>query len=254
MKYRRNPFLLCLLLVRLVLILVWTMLLFIPLVLGRLAGTAIPHGIAVLWGKGLLLLFGIRSKTTGTIKLSANQPCLFVCNHLSFLDIPLLLALLDRPFRFMADDSIFRIPWFGVALGLCGYIRVPQGRPKAVAQALQRAADYIQQGMSVLLFHEGGINRSRDKSNLWRIQFGLLRILKQTTVPLQPLVLWGTDQAMENITALFQQVGCSFAPDPLPAHLVLSLERPRLGQLLTRINQAQYRVLEQVTAGKPDCF
>ena len=65
----------------------------------------IPH-----WSKGILNVTGVRLSVEGLDNIPKDGPCVFVANHRSYYDIPLLLAGLDEPYGILAKEELEKIP------------------------------------------------------------------------------------------------------------------------------------------------
>ena len=65
----------------------------------------IPH-----WSKGILNVTGVRLSVEGLDNIPKDGPCVFVANHRSYYDIPLLLAGLDEPYGILAKEELGKIP------------------------------------------------------------------------------------------------------------------------------------------------
>lgn len=61
----------------------------------------IPH-----WSKGILNVTGVRLSVEGLDNIPKDGPCVFVANHRSYYDIPLLLAGLDEPYGILAKEEL----------------------------------------------------------------------------------------------------------------------------------------------------
>ncbi|NTU52068.1 MAG: 1-acyl-sn-glycerol-3-phosphate acyltransferase, partial [Candidatus Aminicenantes bacterium] len=84
-------------------------------------------------------LLGIRIEASGLERLDRRVPYVFMCNHLSFLDAPMLVTVVDRPVRFIVKRFVFRIPVLGLGMRFSGYVPldnegVGEGR-KLIARA-----------------------------------------------------------------------------------------------------------------------
>ena len=87
------------------------------------------------------LLLGIGIDASGLERLDRNIPYVFMCNHLSFLDAPMLVTVVDRPVRFIVKRFVFRIPVLGLGMRFAGYVPldkegVGEGR-KRIARAVR---------------------------------------------------------------------------------------------------------------------
>jgi 1-acyl-sn-glycerol-3-phosphate acyltransferase len=111
-----------------------------------------------------------------------------VANHQSMLDI-LLISRVPREMKWVAKESLFRIPWMGWMFVLSGDIPVRRGDADSASSALRKAKEYLARGMSVMLFPEG--TRSRDGA-LGTFKSGAFRLAIDAGVPVLPIVVEGT--------------------------------------------------------------
>jgi len=119
-------------------------------------------------------------------------PYVVVANHQSMLDI-LLLSRLPREMKWMAKESLFRVPWLGWMFSLAGDIPVRRGDPESGSAAVRRAHHYLAHGMSVMIFPEG--TRSQDGA-LRPFKTGAFRLAIEAGVPVLPVAVSGTAGGM----------------------------------------------------------
>ena len=98
-------------------------------------------------------ILGIDLEVAG---LDRKTPYVFMSNHLSFLDAPLLVTVIDRPVRFVVKRFVFRVPVLGLGMRFAGYVPldkagVGEGRKK-IARAVELIRD---RGYSFLVYPEG---------------------------------------------------------------------------------------------------
>lgn len=115
-----------------------------------------------------------------------------MANHQSGLDIPLLFLTLPLQIRMMAKKELFRIPIFGWALSLGGYIKIHRSdRDKAIA-SMDAAAERIRhEQVSVVIFPEG--TRSPDGA-LQEFKKGGFMFALQTGLPVLPVTIRATHE------------------------------------------------------------
>ncbi len=146
------------------------------------------------WGRSLVFFAGVRVKVEGLDKVDPNTGYVFVSNHLSYMDTPVVLSSIPGQFRFLAKRGLFQIPFLGTYLKRGGHIPVPREDPRAAVRALTQAAETIREhGISVLIFPEGG--RSEDGA-LQPFKEGAAYIAIKAGVPVVPMALIGTRQIM----------------------------------------------------------
>jgi 1-acyl-sn-glycerol-3-phosphate acyltransferase len=118
------------------------------------------HKIARLWGKSILVVSRIKVSVKGLSNIDPSSPYIYMPNHQSNFDIPVLLGHLTVQFRWLAKMELFKIPIFGRAMRKAGYISIDRYHRESAFESLKVAANKIKSGVSVLIFPEG--TRSRD--------------------------------------------------------------------------------------------
>jgi 1-acyl-sn-glycerol-3-phosphate acyltransferase len=150
--------------------------------------------IASAWGRALLRIGRVKVKVEGLEKISTEGSYVFVSNHLSYMDTPVVLANIPVQFRFLAKRGLFQIPFLGWHLKRAGHIPVPRGDARAAVKTMTLAAQIVRErGISLLVFPEGG--RSRDGS-LGTFKEGAAYIAIQAGVPLVPIGIKGTREVL----------------------------------------------------------
>jgi 1-acyl-sn-glycerol-3-phosphate acyltransferase len=154
------------------------------------------HGqiaVARAWAQFLLWGSGVKVKVEGLEKIAPDGNYVFVSNHLSYMDTPVLLASLPE-FRFLAKIGLFKIPLLGTHLATAGHIAVPRGDARAAVKTMTTASRLIRErGISVLIFPEGGRSQTGDLASF---QEGAAYIAIRAGVPLVPIALKGTREVL----------------------------------------------------------
>jgi 1-acyl-sn-glycerol-3-phosphate acyltransferase len=198
----------------------------------------IQHGFARVWAKVILGTLGGEVSVEGLEKIDTGRPHVYVVNHLSALDIPVLYVHLPFQFRILAKSELFRYPFMGWHLSRSGQIPVDLENPKKSIRSLNRAVDAVKHGMPLVIFPEGGrsphgqlqpfmggaffaaIRAQVDvvpmaligtyemlKMNTWHIKPRPLRLLVGEPIPTRGLSVRDTealtDKAREAIAALY---------------------------------------------------
>ncbi len=119
----------------------------------------------------------------------------FISNHQSYLDIPLILSLFpDLDLRFLAKDSLFRIPIFGPGMWHTGHFSVNRENRRQGMKDLERVVQALKQGESALIFPEG--TRNSQAEELLPFQSGAFIIVLKSGLPMVPIVLDGTRESL----------------------------------------------------------
>jgi 1-acyl-sn-glycerol-3-phosphate acyltransferase len=146
-------------------------------------------------------LLGILAKIRieGAEKLPREGAFVIAPNHYSEFD-PLIVAAaiwrLGRQPRFMAKESLFRIPVVGLALRLTGMVPVARSSSAASAkQTLDTAEMLVERGRGIIVYPEGTLTRDPD---LWpmRGKTGAVRLAMAGHIPLIPVAQWGTQEIL----------------------------------------------------------
>ncbi len=113
----------------------------------------------------------------------------FMANHQSLFDIPLLLATLPGQTRFLAKRSLFRIPLFGWAIAAGGFVPVDREDKSKAREMFATAIARAQSGVSLLVFPEQ--TRSLD-GQLLPFQRGGFLLAMKAGLPIVPVGIRGT--------------------------------------------------------------
>ncbi|MBI3332846.1 MAG: 1-acyl-sn-glycerol-3-phosphate acyltransferase [Candidatus Omnitrophica bacterium] len=150
----------------------------------------IIHRMAGLWGRGLVAMApGCRVRLFGEGNIPVGRPVIFMANHQSYADIPVLYFLNGQQFKWMADTALFQIPFFGWAMRMAGYVPVRRGDARSGLRSLEEAKGWLKRGIPIFVFPEG--TRSHTGA-LGRFQTGGFRLAVTTQTPIVPVVLIGT--------------------------------------------------------------
>jgi 1-acyl-sn-glycerol-3-phosphate acyltransferase len=133
-----------------------------------------------------------RVQVEGRGKIDPSKVYVMVSNHQSGLDI-LVLFKLHRHFKWVAKKGLFVIPFIGWNMALNGYIPIERGRGRSKLQMMDKAAQSINAGNSVIMFPEG--TRSPD-GKLQTYKTGAFRLALETHSPILPVVIKGTHLAI----------------------------------------------------------
>lgn len=138
-------------------------------------------------------------RVTGGEKLPRDGAFVLTPNHYSEFD-PLIVAVavwrIGRAPRFMAKESLFRVPVLGWVLRRTGMVPVARtSSATAAKQTMAQSADLVEHGRGVIVYPEGTLTRDPD---LWpmRGKSGAVRLALADGIPLIPMAQWGTQEIM----------------------------------------------------------
>jgi 1-acyl-sn-glycerol-3-phosphate acyltransferase len=151
-------------------------------------------GVARAWARCLLWGSGVKVKVKGLEKIAPGGSYVFVSNHLSYMDTPVVLANIPVQFRFLAKSGLFQIPLLGTHLARAGHIPVPRDDARAAVKTMTTAAHAIRErGISLLIFPEGGRSQTGELADF---KEGAAYIAIRAGVPLVPVALKGTREIL----------------------------------------------------------
>jgi 1-acyl-sn-glycerol-3-phosphate acyltransferase len=137
---------------------------------------------------------GIRIKVEGRDRVPKNTACIFLSNHVSNLDPPVLLPLVPGRTAVFLKKSLMKIPVLGYCFKLGSFI--PVGRAGSLEQAQQSiaiAAKVLASGLHITSFVEG--TRSRD-GRMLPFKKGSFYLAQQSGAPIIPVSISGTETLM----------------------------------------------------------
>lgn len=164
-----------------------------------LVGSCERHGkvayrINRLWTWMILRAGGIALKVTGLENLDRNKQYIFMVNHQSNMDIPVLVqALAQFQLRWIAKKELLRVPFLGWAMWAAKHITVDRADPQDAMKSLERAKRHIAAGISVVVYPEG--TRSKD-GKLLRFKKGGFLLAVQSKTAIVPVTINGSGSAL----------------------------------------------------------
>lgn len=144
----------------------------------------------LLWaGKNAMRLgpkiLGIRIEVTGIDVVEEDKSYIFMSNHLSFLDGPLLYSVIPLPIRVILKKEIFRIPIIGLGMKQVGFVPVDRKSIRGGKKSIDHAVRLMnEKGYSFLIFPEGTRSRNGKLQEFRRGGFFLALTSQSAIVPI----------------------------------------------------------------------
>ncbi len=147
-----------------------------------------------MWGAWTgVRIAGVRVRTVGLDKLDRDRTYIFMSNHVSNVDPPILLPLIPRRTSVMVKKELFRVPILAQVMGFGSLVPVDRGNRDAGVAAVRAAADVIRQGVNMTIYIEG--HRSFD-GKLLPFKKGPFYLAEECAVPVVPVTIVGTHYVM----------------------------------------------------------
>jgi len=149
------------------------------------------HWCARTWSRLILVTSGVKVRATGLERLEPGKTYVFVANHQSLYDIPILFWSLPYQLRIIAKESLGNIPFIGWHLRRTGHLLVD--RRHAGRRIFTEAARLTSNGLSLIVFPEG--TRSRD-GRVARFKGGSFYLALEAGLPVVPISVVGSRHVM----------------------------------------------------------
>ena len=138
-------------------------------------------------------LAGVRVETVGLDQLDPSRSYIFMSNHVSNVDPPILIPLIPKRTSVMVKKELFNYPILGRAMRMGSLVPVDRGNRDAGIAAVRAAKEVVQQGLNMTIFVEG--KRSFD-SKLLPFKKGPFYLAMECGVPVVPVTIVGTHYIM----------------------------------------------------------
>jgi 1-acyl-sn-glycerol-3-phosphate acyltransferase len=146
------------------------------------------------FGRRVVELLDINLVTSGAGRVPEGRAYIYMSNHQSHLDIPVLYATLPSPtIRMLGKKELFRIPLWGRGLRAAEFIEVDRSNHARAVQSIEYAARLVRDGVSIYLAPEG--TRSRD-GRIGKLKKGGFHLARETGAPIVPVAVNGTIQVL----------------------------------------------------------
>lgn len=196
-----------------------------------------------LWMKHLLFFSGVRVITTGAEKLNATDHYIFVANHQSYYDIPVLCSGLPFFLSFIAKKQLFSIPIFGWAMAAVGHIWIDRTNARKAGKSILRAVSKLDKdNISLVLFPEGTRSETDALGAFKRASFTLAL---KAGVSVVPVAIVGARNIMaKSSLRLMPGTVRLMVGDPIPFPAITGLDKNAVSALVRE------KMIQGIAAGK----
>ena len=136
-------------------------------------------------------LVGVTVQAVGLEKLDWNRTYIFMCNHVSNLDPPIVIPIMPRRTSVLVKHELFRIPILGWAMRLAKLVPVDRRNRESAIASLRYAAEVVCSGVNMTVWPEG--TRSPD-GRLLPFTKGPFHLATESGVPIVPITIVGTHE------------------------------------------------------------
>lgn len=150
--------------------------------------------IFYLWSKFTIETIGIELEVSGLENIP-KETCVFIGNHSSILDIPILLYTVDRNLGFIAKKEMMKIPVIGYWLEKTKSVPLDRDNPRSAIKSINDGINNINEGCSMVIFPEG--TRSKD-GKVGEFKKGSLKLATKSKVPIVPVSIDRASRSFED--------------------------------------------------------
>lgn len=149
-------------------------------------------------------------------KIDPAGTYIFMCNHVSNLDPPILLTRLPRRTSVLVKKELFQVPVLGRAMRLGDLVSVDRSNREAAVESMHEAEEVMKRGLNMTVFPEG--TRSRD-GRLLPFKKGPFYLAMDSGFPVVPVTVLGSENLMTKGSLLIRpgRVRLVFHAPVLPA-------------------------------------
>ncbi len=187
-------------------------------------------------------------RTSGVRIRDPRRPYIAVSNHESYADI-FLISHLPWEMKWLSKEENFRIPVVGWMMRMAGDISVRRGERESRAQALEDCRDRLRKRVSVMIFPEGTRSATGE---LLPFKDGAFRLAVETGIPILPMVVAGTRNAMPKGSLLFNPARAEVRVlEPIPTAGLTPADVPDLRERVrSLIGEAREQLFRELGGGQ----
>lgn len=161
----------------------------------------VTHFITKIFSWLIVWISGAKLEVTGRENLDKNDTYIFISNHQSYLDIPVIMQAVPNNVRFIYKKAISKVPIFGWAMYLNGYIPIDRKNAREALDSLRQAAERVKKGYSVAIFPEG--TRSID-GTVGDFKKGIFVLADEAKEKIVPISIIGTNKILAKNSLKFK--------------------------------------------------
>lgn len=160
---------------------------------GRIKGGNLIYRACMVWGDIWFFVIGVPHKNYYEQPLQRNEACIYVCNHISYFDIPVIVKTFRQPVRPLGKAEMTKVPIFGL-IYKNAIVTVARKDSADRAKSVLLLKSVLQKGISILVFPEGTFNETGQP--LKEFYDGAFRIAIETAAPIRPVLMLDTFDRM----------------------------------------------------------
>jgi 1-acyl-sn-glycerol-3-phosphate acyltransferase len=166
---------------------------------GKVQGGNVIYRLCSYWARSWFFLVGIRHRNFYEHAHDKNKQYIFIANHISYLDAPVIVRALNQRVRALGKAEMSKVPLFGFIYRRA-VVTVNRSSATHRANSVRILKSVIKKGISIFIFPEGTFNETGQP--LKNLYDGAFRIAIETQTPIKPLLFLDTWHRM-HFTSVF---------------------------------------------------
>ena len=152
---------------------------------GRITGGNMIYRLCMLWGDLWFFFIFVFHRNHYEQPLDKNKQYIFVGNHISYLDAPLIVKTLRRPIRALGKTEMAKVPVFGYVYKYA-VVRVDRSNADNRSKSVRNMKSILKKGISIVVFPEGTFNLTGNP--LKDFYDGAFRVAIDAQMPIKPFL------------------------------------------------------------------
>jgi len=160
----------------------------------------LAHAQGFWWSDAIIALNPFwKIKVSGLENIDHKKAYVITANHQSLADI-IVLYKTRMQFKWMAKESLFKVPFLGWSMSLVKYMRLTRGDYSSIKKNFKQSCEWLRNGMSLLFFPEGTRSKTGE---IGEFKNGAFKLAIKEKKPILPITIKGTMDAIPKGSWIF---------------------------------------------------
>ena len=161
---------------------------------GNEAADKFVEEIAMKWSTYTIKTIGIEIEVEGKENIP-TEPCVFISNHTSILDIPILFKTISKPIGFIAKKEMLKVPVLGYWLEKAHCVPLDRSNAREAVKSISEGVKNIKEGFSMVIFPEGTRGK---RGRVGEFKKGSLKLATRAKALIVPVTIEGANKGFED--------------------------------------------------------
>jgi len=186
------------------------------------------------WSDFVIRIAGLNLTVIGKENIP-KEPCVFVGNHQSNLDIPVILSNMNSLTGAVAKKEMEKIPVMSYWMKEIHSVFMDRENPREALKSISEGVEILKKGYSMIIFPEGTRSRS---NNMGEFKKGSMRLAIKAGVPIVPITFYDTHKAMEGNKGRVKKANAKLIIDkPIYMDKMTKEEKAEISEVVKNIIQ-----------------